>query len=191
MKGERMRMKIANLWRASALVTLTVIPVQARDSTSAARKIFDGQLTAVEHEVMGVVETMPANKFNFAPTDGAFTTARTFGVQARHIGFCLNEVAVALLGEPMLPHPDQEGPRNVTSKDDTVRYLKDAFAHAHRALDTLTDDNLMEQIADPYVEKLRTNRLNAATIFLSHTWDHYGQIVEYLRMNNLTPPGHQ
>jgi hypothetical protein len=40
-----------------------------------------------------------------------------------------------------------------------------------------------ESIADPYVEKLRTTRLDAAGIFLSHTWDHYGQMVEYLRMN--------
>jgi hypothetical protein len=69
--------------------------------------------------------------------------------------------------------------------------LKDAFAHAHRALSTLTNDNLLEEIADPYVEKLRTKRLDAATIFLSHTWDHYGQMVEYLRMNNLVPPGHR
>ena len=53
---------------------------------------------------------------------------------------------------------------------------------------TLTNDNLLEQIADPYVEKLRTSRLDAAGIFLSHTWDHYGQMVEYLRMNGLVPP---
>jgi hypothetical protein len=91
----------------------------------------------------------------------------------------------------MLPHPDQEGPKNLTSKDDVVRYLKDAYAHAHRALGTLTNANLLEEIADPYVEKLRTTRLDAADILLSHTWDHYGQMVEYLRMNNLVPPGHQ
>jgi hypothetical protein len=119
------------------------------------------------------------------------TGARTFGVQARHIAFCLNEVAIALLGEQMLPHTDQEGPRNLTSKEDIVKYLRDAFTHAHRAIGTLTNENLLEQIADPYAEKLRTTRLDAAGIFLSHTWDHYGQIVEYLRMNNLVPPGHQ
>jgi hypothetical protein len=140
---------------------------------------------------MDVVETMPASKFNFAPSAGAFKNVRTFGVQTRHIAFCLNEVAVALLGEAMLPHADQEGPRNLTTKDDIVRYLKDAFAHAHKAIGTLTNENLLEQIPDPYVEKLRTTRLDAAGILLSHTWDHYGQVVVYLRMNHLTPPGHQ
>ena len=140
---------------------------------------------------MAVVETMPADRYNFAPTEGAFTHARTFGVQARHIAFCLNEVAIALLGERMLPHPDQEGPRNLTNKDDIVKYLKDAFAHAHRAIGTLTNENLLERIRDPYAASLKTTRLDAATIFLSHTWDHYGQMVVYLRMNGLTPPGHQ
>ena len=180
-------------YRLSSILTYfaAALPMFGADLSSNARQIFDKQLDASEREVMAVVETMPAKKFDFAPKDGAFTSARPFGVQARHIAFCLNEVATALLGEPMLPHADQEGPRNLTSKGDIVRYLKDAFAHAHRAIGTLTNENLLEQIRDPYVEKLRTTRLDAATIFLSHTWDHYGQMVEYLRMNHLVPPGHQ
>ncbi len=168
-----------------------VLPVFGAGVSRSANQVFDQQLTATEREVIAVVETMPVSKFGFAPTEGAFTDARTFGVQARHIAFCLNEVATALLAEPMLPHADQEGPRNLTSKEDIVTYLKDAFAHAHRAIGTLTNENLLEQIRDPYVETLRTTRLDAATIFLSHTWDHYGQMVEYLRMNHLVPPGHQ
>ena len=186
-----MKKKTKDLFGAFATFAVGAFPIFGGDGAPSARQIFDKQLSAVESEVMGVVETMPADKFDFAPTQGAFKTARIFGVQARHIAFCLNEVAAALLGEPMPPHPDQEGPRNVTGKDDMVRYLKDAFAHAHRAVGTLTDQNLTEQIADPYVEKLRTTRLNAASTFLSHTWDHYGQMVEYLRMNHLVPPGHQ
>jgi len=170
---------------------LAAFPMFGADVPSSARQIFDKQLEASERKVMAIVETMPAKKFDFAPKEGAFTSVRPYGVQARHIAFCLNEVATALLGEPMIPHTDQEGPRNVTSKEDIVKYLKEAFAHAHKAIGTLTNENLLEQIRDPYVEKLRTTRLDAATIFLSHTWDHYGQMVEYLRMNNLVPPGHQ
>jgi hypothetical protein len=175
----------------TTLFALSAASTMGAGTTPDVREIFDKQLSAVEHEVMGVVETMPARQYTFVPSGGAFKTVRTFGVQARHIAFCLNEVAVALLGEPMLPHPDQEGPRNLTAKEDIVRYLKEAFTHAHKALGTLTNENLREQIADPYVENLRTTRLDAASIFLSHTWDHYGQIVEYLRMNNMVPPGHQ
>ena len=190
MKLER-RHVIGNLFGGLSLFAFGTRQITGNTGSSGARQIFDRQLTDVEQEVIGVVGAMPAGRFNFAPTDGAFKNVRTFGAQTRHIGFCLNEVAVALLGEPMLPHADQEGPKNLTSKEEIVRYLKDAFAHAHRAIGTLTNANLLEEIADPYVEKLRTTRLDAATIFLSHTWDHYGQIVEYLRMNNLAPAGHQ
>src|SRR5579863_2495569 len=105
----------------TVLFALSAVSTMGAGSTPDAREIFDKQLSAVEHEVMGVVETMPARQYNFVPSEGAFKTVRTFGVQARHIAFCLNEVAVALLGEPMLPHSDQEGPRNVTSKEDVVR----------------------------------------------------------------------
>jgi hypothetical protein len=184
-------MQITCCRRSLLACLLAALPVFGSDVSANAKRIFDRQLDAAEHEVIGVVETMPAQKFEFVPGEGAFTSVRPFGVQARHIAFCLNEVATALLGEPMLPHADQEGPRTVTSKEDIVKYLKDAFAHAHKAIGTLTNENLLEQIRDPYVEKRRTTRLDAATIFLSHTWDHYGQMVEYLRMNNLAPPGHQ
>lgn len=184
-------MRIHTKIRMTAVLALSAVSAMGAAGPAPAREIFDKQLTAVERQVMDVVQTMPSAKYNFIPPGGGFKNVRTFGVQARHIAFCLNEVAVALLGEPMLPHPDQEGPRNLATKDDIVRYLKAAFAHAHRALGTLTDENLREQIADPYVEKLKTTRLDAATIFLSHTWDHYGQMVEYLRMNDLVPPGHQ
>lgn len=182
--------------RLLSMTLLCCAMLSAAQETSAgqktydARAILDQQLLAVEHDVMDVVQTMPADKFGFVPRNGSFETARTFGVQARHIAFCLNEVAVALLGEPMIPHTDQEGPRNLTSKEEIVRYLRESFAHAHRALGTLRNDNLLEEIADPYSVNARTTRLNAATIFLSHTSDHYGQIVEYLRMNHLVPPGH-
>jgi|SRR5579863_5217 len=189
-KPNRLR-RIAMLCGPIVIFALSTPLARAGDASADTRQILDKQLSAVEREVMGIVDTMPANRYTFAPADGAFKTVRTFGVQARHIGFCLNEVAVAMLKEPMLPHPDQEGPGNLTSKDDVVRYLKDAFANAHRALGTLTNDNLREQIPDPYVEGLKTTRLDAATIFLSHTWDHYGQMVEYLRMNNPAPPGHK
>jgi len=122
-----------------------VAPLNGGDASPSARQIVDKELSAVESEVLGVVETMPAAKFDFAPTQGALGSVRPFGGQARHIMFCLHEVATARLGKPMPPHTDQEGPRNLTTKEDVVRYLKDAFAEAHRAIGTLTNANLLER----------------------------------------------
>lgn len=156
-----------------------------------ARQLFDRQLSSTEREVVGLVEAMPADKFNFAPSNGTFTGVRTFGVQAKHISFVMNQVAGALLGETMPAAKDDNGPAGMTSKDDIVKYVKDAFAHAHKAVATVTNQNLLEEIANPFNPKAKTTRVEAVNLFYFHTYDHYGQMVVYLRMNNVIPPASQ
>ena len=131
---------------------------------------------------------MPADKFDFAPTNGNFKGVRTFALQARHIAFEINTVASALLGETIPGQEHDNGPDELKTKDQIVQYLKDAFAHAHRAIGTLTNANLLELTADPFNPKGKSTRIASVAIFYWHTYDHYGQMVEYLRMNNLTPP---
>lgn len=167
---------------------LCAIPLLAADPAPSARQVFDRQLSNTEREVVGLTEAMPADKFNFAPTNGLFTGVRTFALEARHIAFEINTVASALLGEPIPSQEHDNGPDNLTTKDDIVKYLKDAFAHAHKAVATLTNDNLMELSADPFNPKGKSPRVASVAIFYWHTYDHYGQMVEYLRMNGIKPP---
>jgi hypothetical protein len=163
----------------------------AADAAPNARQIFDRQLSNTEREVVGLTEAMPADKFNFAPTNGLFTGVRTFGVQAKHIAFEIDSVASALLGEPIPSQDHDNGPDSLTTKPEIVKYLKDAFAHAHRAIATLTNDNLLELTTNPFNPKDKSTRVASVGIFFWHTYDHYGQMVEYLRMNNLKPPASQ
>jgi hypothetical protein len=160
----------------------------AADAAPDARQIFDRQLSNTEREVVSLTEAMPADKFNFAPTSGDFKGVRTFALEARHIAFEINCVASALLAEPIPGQEHDNGPDALKTKDEIVKYLKDAFAHAHRAVDTLTNANLMELTADPFNPKGKSPRIESVAIFYWHTYDHYGQMVEYLRMNNLVPP---
>jgi hypothetical protein len=37
-------------------------------------------------------------------------------------------------------------------------------------------------------EKSKSSRLRLATFGVAHAFDHYGQMVEYLRMNGIVPP---
>src|ERR1035438_5028171 len=75
------RRALGNLFGAFAVFALASLPMLGNDGAPSARQVFDRQLSATEREVMGVAEAMPANKFNFVPTDGAFKNVRTFGVQ--------------------------------------------------------------------------------------------------------------
>jgi hypothetical protein len=176
------------LIRYITTLALCAVPVLAADAAPDARQIFDRQLSNTEREVVGLTEAMPADKFNFAPTNGNFKGVRTFALEAKHIAFEINTVASALLGEKIPPQDRDNGPDELKSKDEIVKYLKDAFAHAHRAIGTLTNANLLELTANPFNPKDKSTRIASVAIFYWHTYDHYGQMVEYLRMNNLTPP---
>lgn len=170
-------------------IALCAFPLLAADAAPNARQIFDRQLSNTEREVVGLTEAMPADKFNFAPINGQFKGVRTFGLEAKHIAFEIDTVASAILGEPIPSQGQGNGPDNLTGKDEIVRYLKDAFAHAHRAVATLTNDNLLEPVTDPFNPRGKSTRVTSVGFFSWHTYDHYGQMVEYLRMNNLVPPG--
>jgi hypothetical protein len=176
------------LIRSLTVLALCAFPVFGADAVPDAKQIFDRQLSNTEREVVGLAEAMPADKFNFAPTNGDFKGVRTFGLQARHIAFEINAVAAALLAEPIPTQEHDNGPDELKTKEDIVNYLKAAFAHAHRAVGTLTNNNLLELTTDPFNPRGKSTRIASVGIFYWHTYDHYGQMVEYLRMNNLKPP---
>ena len=179
------------LTRSLGVLAFCALPMLAADPAPDARQIFDRQLTNTEREVIGVTEKMPADKFDFAPTNGKFDGVRTFGQEARHIAFEINCVAAALLAEPIPPQGqnNDNGPENLKTKDQIVKYMKDSFAHAHRAVATLSNSNLLELTTDPFNPKGKSTRVASVGVFSWHTYDHYGQMVEYLRMNGLVPPG--
>ena len=179
------------LIRNLSVLALSAACLFAADEAPNMRQNLDRQLNNTEREVVGLVEAMPADKFGFTPTAGNFTGVRTFGTQAKHIAFIMNTVASALLGETMPPAKDDNGPADMTKKEDIVKYMKDAFAHAHKAVGTITNANLIEVIGDPFNPKGKVTRIDTAEIFFWHTYDHYGQMVVYLRSNGVIPPASQ
>jgi uncharacterized damage-inducible protein DinB len=160
--------------------------LMAADKAPTAAEVFDRQLKSTEAEFVPLVEAMPADKFNFAPTAGDFKGVRTFAQQAKHAAFVIYMASAGLLGEknPSAGGPDENGPDNLVTKEQIVQYVKDAFAYAHRAVATLTNQNLL-QATDP---KGARTRVETAGLLFWHTRDHYGQMVVYLRMNGLVPP---
>jgi len=178
-----------NLLRLFTLTAFAAAALSAADAPKAA-DVYERQIKSTEREVVSLVEAMPADKFNFAPKNGAFETVRTFALQAKHIAFVIDEVSAAMLGEknPSAGGPDENGPANITSKEDIVKYVKDAFAYGHKAVATLTNANLMGETTDPFNPNGKRTRADSAGILSWHTFDHYGQMVVYARMNGVIPP---
>jgi uncharacterized damage-inducible protein DinB len=156
--------------------------------------VLDHRLTSLERDVVPAADAMPDDKFNFAPGDvikfGDFKGVKTFAQQVTHIGATNDLIAASLLGQPS-PLSDEEsdlGPKNLKTKAEIIAYLKDSFANLHKAFALTTNDNLTENIRSPFDAKRQTARLNVIIVALAHTNDHYGQMVEYLRMNGIIPP---
>jgi len=164
----------------------------AAGAIAAPAAAFDSQLSIIEFEMMGAVKAMPADKFDFAPSQAIFVpgqktefaTVRTFAQQATHVAEA-NYFFYGIISG-LKPDVDPQGILKLTKKDDVVAALAGSFAFAHKAIATLTPANAFEVIKSP--EPGFQTRATLAAFGIAHCWDHYGQIVEYLRMNGIVPP---
>ncbi len=151
-------------------------------------RTLDAMLSGFEEECMGVVKTMPADKYNFSPASlnipGAkYGDVMTFVQEVRHIAQA-NYNYFARAGA-MKPDVDVAAIGKITTKDEAVKALADSFAFGHRAIATITVANAWEPVKG--VAPTGT-RAGSAAGAVAHGFDHYGQLVEYLRMNGLVPP---
>jgi hypothetical protein len=150
----------------------------------------DQELTRVEKNVIGVAEAMPAEQYNFTPESlmipGAnYKGVRNFVMQVLHIASANYVYWSGVVGEQipegLVPNP----PESMKTKEASLKLLKDSFALGHRAVATVTAQNLLEQLP---MRKSQQTRLFMATWPIAHAYDIYGQMVEYLRMNGKIPP---
>jgi uncharacterized damage-inducible protein DinB len=157
-------------------------PVQAQDEL----------LNLLQHEFMGVAQAMPAEKYAFATSTAIFKTSqgakydgvRTFAQEISHVTTANYYFASKILGEKM--PVDSKSIESLTTKQELLKAAADSFAYAHKALATITPENAYTTIDG--VDGLHTRSVIASFIS-AHGYDYYGQMVEYLRMNGIVPPG--
>jgi uncharacterized damage-inducible protein DinB len=154
----------------------------------AVSRMHDRELSSLERELVPLAEAMPADKFEFAPTNGSFEGVRTFRLQMSHIATVIYEVSAGILGEkaPIDVGKNENGPDSLKAKEDVVRYLKDAFAYSHKAMNSLTGENITGLVDSPFGGK--ASRASLASIAIWHSYDHYGQSVVYARLCGTIPP---
>jgi hypothetical protein len=136
---------------------------------------------------------MPEEKFNFSPESlnipgSEYRGVRTFALQVKHVATSNYFIWSPLTGDK-LPDglKDGNGPDNLKTKAEIIKFLKDSFALGHKAAATLTSENMLQPVGHN-----NSPRLHLATFGVAHAYDHYGQMVEYLRMNGIVPPaGHR
>jgi len=150
---------------------------------------LDRQVGAVEKLVLDAAAAMPEDKYGFTPQTlnipgSDYKGVRTFAQQVKHVAASNYALWSPVTGEQV---PDDfrggNGPESVKSKADILKFLKDSYALGHRAAATLTPENMLETGT-----RGKSSRLHLVTFGVAHGYDHYGQMVEYLRMNGVVPP---
>lgn len=118
---------------------------------------------------LGVIEAMPEERYTYKPTD----EVRTFGAQAFHLAASVDFFLANFKGEQFRGSQMDE---NSMSKDEIVQYYSEQF----------------DKITDFIMEAEESGQMTAGIMFfIDHNANHRGQMVTYLRLNDITPPQSQ
>ncbi len=183
------------------LLTATLAAV-AQDAKPAAKpaappptvgSAIDVQIGIVEREFVGAAEAMPDDKFNFSPAGlningSEYKGVKTFAEEVRHVAATNFALWDAVTGDkPPIATTEDNGPPELKTKAEIIKYLKDSFALGHKAAKSLTAESAVALVPSPFGQG-QTTKLFCASFAVAHAFDHYGQMVEYLRMNGIIPP---
>ena len=162
-------------------------PAPAAEPTVGAA--MDATFQWVSGQFIPAADAMPEDKYDWAPTTGEFKGVKTFAQQVKHIAAVNYMLGAHLLGEkpPAEVGNPEMGPDSLKTKADIMKYLKDSFAYAHKAVQSITTANATKPLKNPFAPGDLTPA-GIANLMAFHGMDHYGQMVEYLRMNGIIPP---
>jgi len=175
--------------RTGIVLVLLALCAWGQESKPTMASTMDREISGVEKQVVEAAEAMPEEKFNFSPESlhiaGAnYQGVRTFALQVKHVAASNYAIWSPLTGDRFpKDFMGGDGPENLKTKAEIIRFLKDSFALGHKAAATLTNENVLETAANS-----KSIRLHLAEFGVAHAFDHYGQMVEYLRMNGIVPP---
>ena len=129
-----------------------------------------------------LAEEMPADTYAFKAT----APQRDFGQQVTHIAGA-NVINLRFLGgKAAAPAID----RNATSKAEAIKAMDASFDYGTALINEFTDQQLMETVqTNAFLGP--SSRARVIWFLLGHTWDIYGQMVVYLRLNGGVPPASQ
>jgi len=179
---------VAALGQSTKSTTSASQPQTAQPPATIASAV-DREISGVEKQIVDAAMAMPEDKFNFSPESlnipGAdYKGVRTFAAQVKHIAASNYFLWTGLTGDKLPANlKDGNGPEDVKSKAEILKFLQDSFALGHKGAATLNTENVLQ-----IPEHSKSTRLRLATFAVAHAFNHYGQMVEYLRMNGIVPP---
>jgi len=143
-----------------------------------------------QNNLMALAKAMPADKYSFAPSGDVFKAGspakfdgvRTFAQQLTHVAAYTFQ-SFAPYGIKPDATVDLNSMNSLSSKDDVLKALQASFDYQNKVIASLTAENAFTP------QGPRGNSLMSTIVaVLNDDGDHYGQLVEYGRMNGIVPP---
>ena len=159
-----------------SLLAVTACALAQDNPVSSAVKM---QFGLAKSMLTRAAEKVPEGDYSFKPTDDV----RSFGQVVGHVADAQYMFCSAAIGEKSPASGSVE--KTKTTKADLVQALKDALAYCDKAYDGMTDTAGAQTVKFFGREMAK---IGVLTFNNMHDYEHYGNMVTYMRMKNIVPP---
>ncbi|MFP5275524.1 MAG: DinB family protein [Acidobacteriota bacterium] len=175
---------------ALALYGCISVPQAKAQAASATAQPIVQMATHIEGNFLALAKAIPADKYDFAPSKeifkagspAEFATVRTVAQQLTHVAGMPYRM-LASSGVKPDHEVDFKALNAMTSKDEIVKALQASFDYQNKVLATLTPE---KAFAPTGMHNM--SMISMLLMMFNDYGDHYGQLVEYGRMNGIIPP---
>jgi uncharacterized damage-inducible protein DinB len=170
---------MANLLRCllALMFVAIAVPAHAQSASLKAELLRDWQ--EMKTTMRALAEAMPEDRYTYKSTP----PQRDFGQQVLHIANANVQNLRFLGGKAAAPTIN----RMATRKAEIIQQMDASFDYGAAVINEFDDATLM-QIVQTNAFLGPSSRARVVWFLLGHTWDIYGQMVVYLRLNGGTPP---
>lgn len=174
---------------ALALPAKLLAQQPAAPTTNPITAVFRTRTMSLQRNLAQAFDSIPEAKFTYRPTPAQLS----IGYIAQHLVsdnnfFCNNFGAMKAVQSPM-DSSTADSVKAMWPKDSLVAKLKASFAFCENAFAQLDDVKLADQITMTFGGNSRTAA--RVSMVLGHALDvadHYSQLANYMRLNNMLPP---
>src|SRR5690349_16197814 len=168
-------MKLFVLLLASSLVSIPIYAQSAPNPLSAGEKGFHNY---IKDNLVAAAEKMPEENYSFKPTP----EVRSFGQIVGHLADSQYFFCSSAAGDTKPPGGIE---KSKTSKTELVSALKEAVAYCSKTYAGMTDAKGSEMTKMMNLDFAKLTVLSANT---AHDYEHYGNMVTYMRLKGIVPP---
>ena len=166
--------RILSIVAVSMYISPSILSAQIQSEAAA-------DWVSMKDRIMKIAEAMPEDKFSYRPTG----PQRTYGEQILHVAGANIGFLGSLGGNATAPTINREA----TAKAEIVKALADSFDYGTAVINEQSDETMLQLVDARFLGE--STRARVISFLLGHTWDIYGQMAVYLRLNGVVPPASQ